>query len=53
MVIKLFLIYQGRQIRVDKDVHVRKFRFNREFSLLNAELFLNNLLSSSAVQQAY
>ena len=39
-----------RGIKVGKDAHVQKFRFNQQFRLINAEEFLKQLLNDPQVQ---
>jgi hypothetical protein len=39
-----------RGIKVGKDLHVQKFRFNQQFRLINAEEFLKQLLNDPQVQ---
>jgi len=40
-------------IKLQKDVHIAKFRFNQQFRLVNTEEFLKQLFSSEDVQNAF
>ena len=45
--------FKRRGIKLQKDIHIAKFRFNQQFRLVNSEEFLKQLFSSEDVQNAF